>query len=1397
MVQNGEDNDNGGLGHIKGMRKKTTTTTTTMAKPVNYSHSKRPTLGAACASPFSIVLFLLAVAVFAGRAGLLYPRTTGAAGAATPEFALIVRSQDPLLFAPAALKHYSACKNIGAIRILKDTSSVVWNTAAVAEAVFGPRGEDEHGGISDVVGAARAIEPGLWDVLADARIPPRFIELLDARVSPTKKGASAVFLATDDLWIECSDLERAFQAWRNHTDAIVGVMPIGHTLQLDSGAHSGLKYAVSAGLDKHGAYSMVSLNGAFLNVDYLRRRWQQTQEGTAARGASSSSSSSSHDEQQQQQQQQQHQQGPPGCDDVWLNHLAALTTRQPPIYVDAQLANGEPRAHFSAKSSAYLNTISDCLSQLASSNGGKLSLVWAQASASSRQGVVVADQGHGRHHPPTTSLYFPMVDDAPTHARRKYLLSNDRLAGVSVVLVMETKPSEVASAVRHMHSRHSFIREAVVWNNSNETMNHHMFPYDIAVRYVMAPRNYFAYARYLGCLVARYEICYFQHERTRPVFVAGLYAAFLARPDVIVVASDPKADLAARLNMTIFDASVGRLIGLADMDEGAMVHKDLVRQFVDRMSLDESRSLHERATDADLYFTASQPRAPMVLTHSTWTNNKPRVFPSAQRIGRALAFAFTFAPSRDPQKGFVDPASERHKYFKAPCTAAANNKKGSWGKQFLESCAFATSIDRRPRPLVLNLEHNTTTLKPARRYAEMYERGSLLAGASASSSSSSSSSNKNHEPSAALQYHLAVDGDLKTVWRARTPSTGPSFIGLELLPAASSPQTATTTTSTTTMVGVSLWCESEPFTPLPLLQIGFYGQVGYRVAARCTGKWTTATSGDNNSNNNNNNNLHLLKYDCPPMAGVQRVRLVTERRSMDLHVAEFAVAKLDSPLLESAHAFAAGGAHDDDTSSSSTAAAPKRPDPPPDLGPIVYVIHGALDDFLHGDKLAVLEEACQLGRLYPGKVKIVYVGSGGGDDNSMSSSSNDNRKSKALLSLKQLAQTFAVVGSSCDLEMSLSFEVAVPLHAHSAASSREQEEEAHHVITTEASDALSQRRMQVYKWWLQQQQQQAGRSLLWDARVVMFDPHNSPLLYVLRSRSEAAPNTLFVARSSRRFGDDAEESLALADVTTVSSAADLIAQAKGPPKPSQVRRIVYPLRTLPALPEPEDEASIAAIEEVIVLVTPDTTLDDVELFSANALPTLQQRADVRLVNVTHLARDLLLIAGGATSDVGAGTIGAHTATIDVDARVKRPKWSTLSDVVYYVAIYPARALWILESSPGAAYYASLASVGSARFVAPPGAVPHWESRIVAWNATCDWTPEGFASKARELIQGRFAASSSFPDHDHLQKDASNIVVEEWPIKRTGVPFANTVGHIVTMLAEVVVASATVVGRPPA
>lgn len=1185
----------------------------------------RNTAGAARDLAFGTVYFAALAWLLLTRPshdGVVNPRT---------HFTLVLRSEDPVARAPQALKHYAACGQVGAIRLMRDASAT-WNLTRAYHATASLRddsGRDDKLGYSYVA---------LVDALESAAAPRRVFDLMQQqRPDPASEGA--VMLVSDGAIISCEDVARAFTTWQNRTDAIVGTSALGH-VQLSDLAQD---YTATAGTDQDGHYSMVSLEGALLHTKYLLQSAHDPEFGR-------------------------------GCDEVWLNQLTAAVTQNPPIYIPACLGSGSLHSQtFTSRSSVYYSEMTRCLNAVAMrQKSGQLDLVWSTSAAAAAPPVGRHKNASCHHassvHPRSR---FAIVDDH-TGTRRKYLVSNDRVAGVTAVIVMQTTPNEVASAVHHLRNDYSFIREAVVWNNRNETMNHHMFPYDLPLRYVMAPTNHSAYSRYLGCLFARYDICYFQHELTRPLFLSGLYAAFLMRPDVIVAGASPKDAWMARTNLTIVDRGSGRSMGFADMDQGAFVHKDLVRQFVDRFSSFNSHSFYDRAANADIFFAFSQLEPPMVLTHTTWTNHKPTPMPTARKLGKALEFAFAFGAGKADAVVLKDPTSKRHKFFKSPCAAGL-------------SCAFSSSINAWPSPLVVDFGQGGAASKSAH-YYESRLKTQMTPSAQAPLSIGSD-----------INYYSAVDGDLSTSWHAQLPSV-PSFISLELL-------------APTIITGVKVWSKDR-FEPIPSLQLGFYGELDY-LAAWCRPKWEK------------DGGLSLLHYMCPPLR-VHRVRLVIDALNQRLDIAEFAIEKLASELIGDVREFFAA---------KTEAGAIKRTKvTPPDIGNVVYVVQGIGSDFYRGDKLAVLEEACELASLYPGKVKLLYVGE------------------SADISIKTLARAFAVTGSDCKFGKLVSFET-VPLQGAWSWSDRLSDHAPSHT-------RLGTRRFDVYQWWYKRNM---------DAGVVFYDPHESAFTLVLRNKLDTSPDTIFVARATTFTGGEA---FALADATTVASASEYALQAQGiTDDRDQDRRIVYPLRTLRSRHvEHVDTPSTPAVEEVVLLITPGTTPADMILFNEHAASIIGWHADIRVFNITKRY--------GSGAD----------ETISRTGRGKA--WTTLDGVMHYASIYPARVVWVLDASYGAAYFASHATLRSARFVAAPSAIPHWESRLTYWNATCDWTPEGFAAKASELMQGSYAASSNFTDLRVLNHAAASARVEEWPIKRTMLPVTNTVANLTRYILELVSARKT-------
>jgi hypothetical protein len=882
-------------------------------------------------------------------------------------------------------------------------------------------------------------------------------------------------------------------------------------------------------------------------------------------------------------------------------------------------------------------------------------------------------------------------------------------------------------------------------------MNHHMFPYDeVYVRYIMAPQDYGAYAKYLGCLLARYDICYFLHEKMRPSTLVGpLYNAFLMRPDAMAATVEAQAMLDVYSDLT-FDFTTGRrttapqvrkqtkmTMHYLDVLQGTMVHKDRVREFVDRINnlnkdnVDDqlerspetssptpSLSLRDKARLADLMFVYSQPTVPTFLPHAVRTNIPKRsdTFPTAVDLEAAVAFA---AKSRQlsPAGGdehhhyadadaFVDPLSAIFTHARAPCSSGR--------------CTFTTSINTWPK---------------TRHTLDRQQLEDLTTG-----------NQTKHKLEANQTYWAAVDGNLKTAWKESVPtSSSPWFVGLEL-PAP------------TLITGVRLWSKAE-IKPTPILQLTYHGDLVYQPASPnlCKdGKW--ATEGK----------LKVLRFECVMPLRVTRVRLVIIQAaaasslkppSAIVELAEIQVDPVSSPLLDEASRFAHELAMYDANAANKAAKATgalaisQYPTAPSLGGKVVYVLQEPISELLQGTALAFVEEACEMGRLYPGNVTLVYDGgvdASIGDYEQPTATSASSSSSTSML--KALADAFAVVGSTCRIVGDDGGDGVLHMHALDDAAVGGRNDGSNRLIA----------------WWTSDPKIAASTSLVvfTSSGGEATDDGNLLIAQLLRERDRLAPNAVFVARTFGHIAGIFQEAVNLADGVLVASQREYVTHAQGQNFKGQDIRLAYPLRMLSANPAILQTPTTPAVEEIVLLVTPATTEQDLDMFSASVAPIVQRKADVRIANVTTMQLQLSRRAGLST-----------------DEHVMAPKWRTVKDVAYYVSIYPSRVLWILDATVGSAYYASIASIEGARFIASKLAIPHTQSRMLAWNATCEWTAEAFQGKAYELVNAKYNASSSFIDQERLRSDAFDLVIEEWPIRRLFAPFANTVAQVVHYTAE--------------
>jgi hypothetical protein len=1321
-------------------------------------------------------------------------------------FVLLVKVSSPEANLKAVLSHYASCafpdqpkhRIVGALRVIHSPSGA-WHIRDMHQALTVP-----------VTGVLHEGSIGTSSLTTQAAADPIVAKLLNADASRHQ----AVFLATfeqeeaDAAHLDCTELAAMFGAWHDHHPLqIVGTSPLAHVmvpedaLTLSTGWPRYRATRRRKDAPMYGRYSMMGLDRAFVDKQYIAELAEMAgaavvevgNEGMIMNSATRSTTSGG----------KTNPLAPlvGACEDqVLFNYYVSQRTGLPPIYVETGGLNARGgrgvatiRRRRQPPGSASSSTLTlehqgDCVSRLARlRSGGKLPFVWTDAVVSTtdvlaqmaadveagaptvearrahhdaasnkpHEAATTAAEPHPSSSPSTATLQrmmgkFRMID-SPEGLQRKFMLNNDWLVGVAVVITMETRPNEAASAVRHLHDRYPFVREAVVWNNFNLTMNHHMFPYDeVYVRYIMAPQDYGAYAKYLGCLLARYDICYFLHEKMRPSTLVGpLYNAFLMRPDAMAATVEAQAMLDVYSGLT-FDLTTTTArkqemtMHYLDILQGTMVHKDRVREFVDRLNIDEddgeesvalaaapteldgdgmaailtsmtSSSIQLKARLADLLFVYSQPTVPTFLPHAV-KNNMPKgndEFPTAADVEAAVAFAAKSRQSSPAGGGdeenhadtIVDPLSAIFTHARTPCSSGR--------------CTFTTSINTWP----------TTRHRLDHQQIEDLRTGHQK--------------KQYHKLEANQTYWAAVDGNLKTAWKASVPtSSSPWFVGLEL-PAP------------TLITGVRLWSKAE-IKPTPILQLTYHGDIVYQPASPnlCKdGKW--ATEGK----------LKVLRFECVMPLRVTRVRLViiqaaaassSKPPSTIVELAELQVDPVSSPLLDEASRFAHElDLYDADAAKKATGALAisQYPTAPSLGGKVVYVLQEPISELLQGTALAFVEEACEMGRLYPGNVTLVYDGGDDasiGDDEQPTATSASSSSSTSML--QALADAFAVVGSTCPLVGDDGGGSALHMHAlYDAAVGRR----------NDGSNKL-------IAWWTSDPSIAASTSLVVFTSSVgeATDDGNLLIAQLLRERDRLAPNAVFVARTFGHIAGIFQDAVNLADGVLVASQREYVTHAQGQNFKGQDIRLAYPLRMLSANPAILQTPTTPAVEEIVLLVTSATTEQDLAMFSSSVAPIVQPKADVRIANVTTMQLQLSRRAGLST-----------------DERVMAPKWRTVKDVAYYVSIYPSRVLWILDATVGSAYYASIASIEGARFIASKLAIPHTQSRMLAWNATCEWTAEAFLDKAYELVNAKYNASSSFIDQERLRSDAFDLVIEEWPIKRLFAPFANTVAQVVHYAAE--------------
>jgi len=1002
---------------------------------------------------------------------------------------------------------------------------------------------------------------------------------------------------------------------------------------------------------------------------------------------------------------------------------------------------------------------------------------------------IINDHGSKRA-PSLPLLHLPQPDrfsvmaNVTTHRKlHPAFLPDERLVAVTAVIVIGAKPVTSGKAATFLHERYAFIQELVLWNNANMTMDHRLLSADLATRYVTAPRDYGNFARVLGCLLARHEICYFQRVTLRPTFLDSGFATFLRaasaeaeRPsptDAIVVASaDAAFDNFVRRERTFKVASEAgpcddtHVFTIIDWDEGVFAHKNVAKRHVRNLQvldggrrgggLDGTDSLTARirykAVVSDLLLSYGLPRRPVILTHDG------RIRANAEKLSHERSWqgrmysrditidaATLIAPflgtagdgsliglGRSNERDSNDPAKatrcnivlDTHidaylSTFKAPCLdrrcTFVTNMRPVLQKQPVAHDAY-----KRRRILV-------EAVNPLRSLAGRMRAGRLDAVETFTYPTTHA-------------YYAAVDGDLDTTWLPTWPleddGAESPYVGVEML-------------APTLVAGARLVFAPGPqklpidasSESLPQLEYAFLPSVqgveSYKAAVGCVAEWSWASGRREAQEESVHTGQIALTYSCPP-ARVYGARLLFVHVPIKVNaiaspsvganaghyngalgITELALVDLPTRAI-SPLAGGSGGRRHYNLS-------------------IAYALDlTSMDDpatRLCGKTLALLEEACELGAAHPGDLRttiiVRYMNHG------------DDPKLSAPLSLNRLATAFAAVsGSTCDLEASTRLVQLTSLQPVGSSRSVGQWD----VVFVELGDDAASSPLPQALW------ENLPRATILVARMTSWPHLNTKRLQILHIASYFDCMTV---PNKETF------------VTLVT--------IEGGHKHKDVR-IMYPLRTLPRPPFEVPEArhvltstpTNPPVEELILLTTATTDRRDLQLFESFARPIFRERGVfIRIVNVTELVKQALAVLDAQpmrskSKHDAWKTSSTMSSRIELDDVMKRHKWKSVREIARYAATYPGRVIWILDGSPSAAYFASAASSEGARFVASPAAIPHNIGRLLAWNATAEWTRDGFNMKARELTTGRFYWSSSVHHRDFLKADAHDIVLDEWP-----------------------------------
>ncbi|GMH44242.1 hypothetical protein BSKO_12176 [Bryopsis sp. KO-2023] len=255
----------------------------------------------------------------------ILPKYPGPDVESPDRFTLILNSFHRQDLMRKAIKHYAICPIIEEIR-------VIWCEDGV------PPTKDSD---SRYYSSEKTV---IYDVMDDTSLNNRFKPIKGLRTE-------AVMSIDDDIYVPCSDLDKAFQAWKIRKRQLVGFFPRVHTMNAEC------KYEYSLGTSTfiQGDYSIVLSKAAILHRDYLELY-------------------SNHMPQNMRDYVDTHR----NCEDITIQFLVANVTHEPPEFVNSlwitDKGKGPLKVQGISSGGNHLETRTTCLNDLTALYGGIMPL---------------------------------------------------------------------------------------------------------------------------------------------------------------------------------------------------------------------------------------------------------------------------------------------------------------------------------------------------------------------------------------------------------------------------------------------------------------------------------------------------------------------------------------------------------------------------------------------------------------------------------------------------------------------------------------------------------------------------------------------------------------------------------------------------------------------------------------------------------------------------------------------------------------------------------------------------------------------------------------------------------------------------------------------------------------